>query len=410
MNKFNWRLDLNRLHILNLVSFLKRVSLAALINGAAQVIAIILFINLAQLLDHQEFGRLAFLLLISNIFGSFAFLKFENSILNEHKSELNILIICIFISAINSVVLIAILISVGINFSIKITNLNEILLICLNGFFQALNQFFILYYGRNNNNLITSLSALSKQIVVFLSTYIFWNKLDYISILLLYNLANVIVFLFYARVRLNYTKIPMLELVIKHRPTVSYGLLTALIDSGEQFFLPLIVSAQVSQSDFGIFRLSYMLMRGPVGIVGGAFSAPFIWLFRNKTELRLLAVNFVILCAVMAAGVSYFLAYIAVVIPVFYHLEPYFSTLRGLTPWLFTLFCVSPLTLIPVAIGRQRMMMAFAVLDCVAVLGGASIFLPMWGLRGIFPLSMVMALCLALEWLWIRKLIKAGPV
>lgn len=410
MIKADWLAHFNRLHIFDLLNFFKKISLTALLNGTAQLIAIILFINLAQLLDHQEFGRLAFFLLISNVFGSFAFLKFENAILNEQKAELNIFIICSMIALINSLILITILKLFGSSFNIKIENTNEIALICLNGIFQAINQFLILYYGRNNNNFITSVSALSKQFFILFGVYIFWDNLDIIAILFLYNLSNIVALFFYSGVRLKYKRITIRELFIKHRPTVTYGLLTALIDSGEQFFLPLIVSAEVSQSDFGIFRLSYMLMRGPVGIVGGAFSAPFVWLFRNRTELRQFAVYFILFCAAIVAGVSYFLADIAAVIPVLYRLEPYFGALRSLTPWMFTLICVSPLTLIPVATGRQRTMMAFAVLDCVAVLGGASVFLPMWGLNGLFPLSVVMASCLFLEWFWIRELIKAGPV
>jgi len=197
-------------------------------------------------------------------------------------------------------------------------------------------------------------------------------------------------------------------IILKHRKSVAYSLMNALIDSGEQFFLPLFVSAHVSQAEFGIFRLSYMLMRGPVGVLGAAFSSPFIWLFRNRPSLVMPAVYFLVFCSVVGAASGYFLSDLAVYFSPLRHFEPYFSSLRSLTPWLLALMCVSPLTLIPIITGQQKTMMMFALLDCITVLGGAAVFIAKSGLAGLFPLSCLMAICLLLEWLWLRKLIKVG--
>lgn len=384
--------------------FALRSALLGLSTGAAQLMTLAVTLLAVKWLSLEAFGQFSFFLAVALALGQFGAFRLETAVLNESEGERALAQLCAAIFSLVGIFVVVLLALFGDALPVPMNDPLIIMMVLLVGATMLANQFLVLQQGKMGAVGRVALSRLIQPLLSLVLLTVFRNELHARSLLLVYLLGSAAALLPFVNVALASGAAGFRELLLRHRRILVYGTPQSLIDSVEQLMLPILVAATTSARDLGSFRVAYALVRAPVGLLGAAVSTPYIWVMRQRSSYRMRAFYGVaalaLLAAVLAAGGATLLQDETWMQP---YQEQALLFVR-MTPWMLGLMLVSPFSLVPVALGHQRRMMAWSLGYALLLLGSFMYALASGNLGLILVPSLLLFIYLTFVWNWYRKL------
>ena len=385
--------------------FALRSALLGLSSAAAQLMMLAFTMLAVKWLSLEVFGQMSFFLAISLALGQFGALRLESAVLNECEAEEALALLCAAVFAVISLLVTFLLLLFGDNLPIPMGDPVVVAMVLLVGAVTLANQFLVLHQGKAGAVHRVAMARLIQPLLSLLLLAAFHDQLQARGLLLVYLLGAVAALLPFAGVALAGGAVGYRELMKRHRHILLYGTPQSIIDSVEQLLLPVLVAATTSARDLGSFRVAYTLLRAPVGLLGAAVATPYVWIMRQRPLYRMKAFYAV---AVLALLTTVVIAVGATLLQDAEWLSLYREPavlLLLMTPWMLGLMLVSPFSLVPVALGRQRRMMAWSLGYALLLFSSFVFALASGDLSLILIPSLLLFIYLAFVWNWYRSLV-----
>lgn len=384
--------------------FALRSALLGLSSGAAQLMTLAFTLLAVKWLSLEVFGQVSFFLAIALALGQFGALRLETAVLNESEAEGALARLCAAVFSVVGLVVSVLLLQFGDALPVPMGDPEVVAMVLLVGAAMLANQFLVLHQGKAGAVRRVAAARVVQPLLSLVLLAAFHDQLQASGLLMIYLLGAVAALLPFAGVTLAGGAAGYRELLQRHRRILVYGTPQSLIDSVEQLLLPMLVAAATSARDLGSFRVAYALVRAPVGLLGAAVATPYVWVMRERPAHRMKAFYAVAALAVLAAVAT---AAGAALLQETAWLRPYREQavlLVWMTPWMLGLMLVSPFSLVPVALGQQRRMMAWSLGYALLLFGSFLYALARGDLSLILVPSLLLFVYLAFVWNWYRKL------
>ncbi|NTW32287.1 MAG: oligosaccharide flippase family protein [Bacteroidetes bacterium] len=406
--------------------FLKNVLTLMTGTGIAQAVPILISPILTRMYSPDQFGMFALFMSIAGSIAIISSLRYEIAIMlpENDRDSVNVVslsfIIILFISILTLIgVFIINLVSDnfwGASSEMKLWLYIMPLFVLLQGITQTINNWFVrkkdykfIAIGKVNFSLVTNIFLIIFGIWGFTNSGIFISNLLGWLVFSLFFIFKLFKKYGHAKSQVNKFSIKRVAKEYKEFPTTN--VFQALIESFQMSGIIILVSYYFSTYVSGLYSFSLRVLMAPMWIIGSSIAQVFYQkaseTYNNKGDLRLLIRKTVfnsalfftpVLLVLLISGPSIF----AFIFGDKWRIAGEFA--RILSPWIFLDFVKSPISQVPLIVGKIKTMLPITIIGIIILL-----FSLIWGgivkdiYFGFMLLSGLMCLYVLCLMAWIYK-------